>query len=274
MLLVGDVRTRLAPVASNSIHCAVTSPPYFGLRDYGCAEQIGLEPTPDAYVAELVAVFREVRRVLRDDGTLWLNLGDSIYSGNGQPKGEDTKSPARNFSRTTYRWLDKPGMGLPKKSLMGMPWRVAHALQNDGWTVRSEIIWHRVGSFTQAGVYDRPYTKHETIFLLSKSRRYHFDEACRELGSVWSIPHERALRGHSAAYPAEIPRRCILAGCPAGGTVLDPFFGAGTTGLVAAELGRSCIGVELNPAYATIAMQRLGLRVLTPSGDIIGRVAA
>lgn len=320
MLLVGDVRTRLAPVASGSIHCAVTSPPYFGLRDYGCAEQIGLEPTPDAYVAELVAVFREVRRVLRDDGTLWLNLGDSYASsikGSGGTNPETSPKQSwkgrENAQAFAPRRVD---CGLANKQRIMIPARVALALQKDGWWLRDEIIWHKPNPMP-VSVTDRTTPAHEMLYMFSKSARYHYDmgpirEPCSEnshgspnanrgskqatlkqqeggkLGkwtaedkargrqprSVWTVTPKPFKGAHFATFPPDLIRPCILAGCPAGGTVLDPFFGAGTTGLVAAELGRSCIGVELNPAYATIALQRLGLRVLTPSGDIIGRVAA
>lgn len=256
-ILSGDCRDVLKTLADESVHCVVTSPPYFGLRDYGVDGQIGLEPTPDAFVAEMVAVFRDVRRVLRSDGTLWLNLGDTIYSGNGQPKGSDPKSPSRNFSRDFYRWQDRPGMGLPKKSLVGVPWRVAFALQSDGWTLRSEIIWHRPASFSRSGVYDRPYTAHETLFLFAKSRRYWFNEQCLDLSTVWTIPHEQGVRGHSAAFPSKLVEQCLDAGCPAGGTVLDPFGGAGTTGLVADRLGRNAILIELNPEYAAMAERRI-----------------
>lgn len=256
-VITGDCREALKTLPDASVHCCVTSPPYFGLRDYGHANQIGLEGTPETYVAQLVEVFGEVRRVLKDDGTLWLNLGDSIYSGNGQPTGSDAKSPARNFSRTFYRWLDRPGMGLPKKSLLGIPWRVAHALQADGWTLRSEIIWKRAGSFTQGGVSDRPFTRHETIFLLSKSRRYFFNAACCKWGTVWAFGHEQSVRGHSTAYPSELPARCITAGCPEGGTVLDPFGGAGTTGLVADAMQRDAVLIELKPEYADLARSRI-----------------
>ena len=256
-VIVGDCIDGMQTLEPGSIHCCVTSPPYFQQRDYGVEGQMGLEENPDAFIARLVAVFSEVRRVLRDDGTFWINIGDSIYSGNGQPKGDDPKSPSRNFSRRFYRWLDRPGMGLPKKSLLGIPWRLAHALQADGWTLRSEIIWHRRGSFTQAGINDRPYTTHETVFLLSKARRYYFDPAARDWGTVWDIPHEQAMRGHSAAFPATLPERCILAGCPPGGTVLDPFGGSGTTAGVAVKHGRHAILCELNPAYAAMMHDRV-----------------
>jgi DNA modification methylase len=207
-------------------------------------------------VARLVDVFREVRRVLRDDGTLWLNLGDTYYSGNGQPCGQDAKSPARNFSRDFYRWQDRPGQGLPKKSLVGVPWKVAFALQDDGWTLRSEIIWHRPSSFSTAGVNDRPFTRHETIFMLSKSRRYFFAPEMRDVGTVWTVPHGRSA-GHSAAFPPDLIEPCILAGCPAGGKVLDPFGGSGTTAGVAVKHGRKAILCELNPEYAALVPDRV-----------------
>jgi len=255
-VIVGDCIEGMLSLPDQSVHTCVTSPPYFGLRDYGMAGQIGLEATPDAFVARLVEVFREVRRVLRDDGTLWLNLGDTYYSGNGQPCGNDGRSPSRNFSRDFYRWQDRPGMGLPKKSLVGIPWRVAFALQTDGWTLRQEIIWHRRASFTTAGVSDRPFSRHETIFFFSKSRRYHFDKDYCALGSVWDIQPERRS-GHSAAFPPDLIEPCVLAGCPVGGTVLDPFGGSGTTAGVALRSGRNAILCELNPEYAALMPDRV-----------------
>ena len=268
-ILIGDCRDKLRELPDASVHCCVTSPPYFGLRDYGVDGQMGLEPTPDEFVAGMVEVFREVRRTLRDDGTLWLNIGDTIYSGNGQPKGHDAKSPSRNFSRTFYRWQDRPGMGLPKKSLVGVPWKLAFALQADGWTLRSEIIWHRPAAFNQGGVSDRPFTNHETLFLLSKSRRYWFNEESCAHGTVWTIPHEQGLRGHSAAFPPALVERCLIAGCPDAGIALDPFGGAGTTGLVADRLGRNAVLIELNPEYAEIARNRL-----TSDGGMFAEVLA
>lgn len=254
---MGDARERLRELPDRSVHCIVTSPPYYGLRDYGVDGQIGLETTPEAYVAEMVAVFREARRVLRDDGTLWLNLGDSVYSGNGQPCGSDPRSPNRDWMRRTKRWLDTPGMGLPKKSLLGIPWRVAHALQGDGWTIRQEIVWARRTAFVEPSVTDRPYRQHETIFLISKARRYWFNREALAEESVWHIEPERGQKKHVAPFPLELVERCILAGCPPNGIVLDPFGGAGTTGLVADRLGRSAILIELNPDYAAIAQGRL-----------------
>lgn len=253
----GDCREVLRTLESESVNCIVTSPPYYELRDYGHAQQIGLEETPEAFVAQLVGVFAEARRVLRDDGVIWVNLGDTYYSGNGQPTGEDAKSPARNWSRRHKRFCDTPGMGLPKKSLLGIPWRFALAMQQDGWTLRSEVIWARSSAFVEAAVADRPHRQHETVFLFSKSRRYIFDLAALPEQTVWHIEPRRGEREHNAAFPDELAERCIRSGCPAGGVVLDPFAGVGTTGLVADRYGRSAILIELNPKYAETARQRI-----------------
>ncbi len=300
-ILVGDVRQRLRDIPDESVHCAVTSPPYFGLRDYGCAGQIGLEPTPDEYVAELVAVFREVRRVLRADGTLWLNLGDSYAANRGyqvpSTKGGAKHGPAQGVKGRGSAVPD----GLKAKDRLMIPARVALALQADGWWLRDEIIWHKPNPMP-VSVTDRTTPAHEMLYMFSKSARYHYDmeavkepalhagktitlgeksfargqadgagvartgnaladtylvKATRQPRSVWSITPKPFKGAHFATFPPDLVRPCILAGCPEGGTVLDPFFGAGTTGLVAAELGRSCIGVELNPEYAAIARDRL-----------------
>jgi DNA modification methylase len=264
-LLVGDCRSILSTIDAGSAHCCVTSPPYYGLRDYGIDTQLGLEPSPDEYVQQIVKVFSEVKRILRDDGTLWLNLGDSTYSGNGQPTGSDEKSPNRNWRRRVYHWLDRPGAGIPKKSLLGIPWRVAHALQADGWTLRQEIIWCRPTAFVEPSVTDRPLRQHETIFLLSKSRRYWFDRSSLPEESVWHIEPERAVKQHIAPYPVELARRCIKAGCPEGGVVLDPFCGSGTTGIAAVYERRKALLIEVSPSAAGIARTRLGLFASPPS---------
>ena len=256
-VLVGDCVEMMRGLPDQSVHTCVTSPPYYWQRDYGIDGQIGHEDTPEEFVARLVDVFREVRRVLRDDGTLWLNLGDSYYSGKGQPKGSDPRSPSRDWIRKKARPLDMAGLGYPKKSLLGMPWRVALAMQADGWTVRQEIVWCRETAFPEPSVKDRPHRQHETIFLMSRARWYHFDRSALPEESVWHIPHERALRGHSAAFPTELARRCILAGAPVGGTVLDPFGGSGTTAGVALKHGRKAILCELNPDYAAMTPARI-----------------
>ena len=358
-ILQGDVIEKLKELESESVNCVVTSPPYWGLRDYGTGtweggdpdcdhkgkpiptrksihdrtqpqcnnkpdenvfeiykdvcpkcgakridRQIGLEPTPEEYVKKLVDVFREVKRVLRKDGTVWLNLGDSYamssirggnkeFSGNvGAHKGYDSgsvKMGKRNVPQ-----------GLKPKDLVGIPWRVAFALQADGWYLRSDIIWAKPNPMPES-VRDRPTKAHEYIFLLTKSPKYYYDvDAIRELStgqvgtaadfkrntkealvpgqsrtshredrkptadngtrnkrSVWTIATQPYPEAHFAVYPEKLIEPCIKAGCPKDGIVLDPFFGSGTTGLVARKLLRNWIGIELNPEYVKIAEKRL-----------------
>ena len=262
-ILSGDCRVVLPTMPTGSVQCCVTSPPYYGHRDYGVAEQVGQEKTPDAYVAELIAVFREVRRVLADDGTLWLNLGDSYGD----------------------------------KQLLMIPARVALALQADGWVLRSDIIWHKSNPMPESCT-DRPASAHEHVFLFAKRDRYFYDadaiaEAAQQplgaarktgqikstisstggprfstLGSnqgaptrnarnVWTIATQPYSGAHFATMPPALVERCILAGSRLGDTVLDPFGGAGTTGLVADRLGRSAVLIELNPAYAALGQKRI-----------------
>lgn len=277
-ILTGCCQSHLAALADESVHTCVTSPPYWGLRDYGHAAQLGLEPTPDEFVRNLVAVFREVKRVLRDDGTLWLNLGDS-YANGGCGTRDEKRWPkqSRNDHMPAHA---KKQTGVKTKDLIGVPWRVAFALQEDGWFLRSDIIWHKTNPMPES-VCDRPTKAHEYLFLLSKFERYFYDSnAIREprvqrsivslpttnrthtlLGrnkrTVWTMPTQPFSQAHFATFPPKLIEPCILAGCPAGGTVLDPFFGAGTTGLVADRLGRHCVGIELNPEYVAIAEERL-----------------
>jgi DNA modification methylase len=268
-ILVGDVRERLAELADGSVRCCVTSPPYWGLRDYGNDGQIGLEQSPDEYVAEMVGVFREVRRVLADDGTLWLNLGDSYAS---------------------------------TKQLIGIPWRVAFALQADGWWLRQDIIWHKPNPMPES-VRDRCTKAHEYVFLLAKSARYHYDaeavaeqttdpeyrtkgkirpsrdsltESDAEKGryranlhnqeggretrnrrSVWAITTKPFKGAHFAVMPEALAEPCVLAGSAPDDLVLDPFAGSGTVAVVALRHGRNFVGVELNPDYAEIARERI-----------------
>jgi DNA modification methylase len=362
---IGDCRHLLAAVPDESVHCVVTSPPYFGLRDYGVAGQIGLEPTPDAFVAEMVAVFREVRRVLRSDGTCWLNLGDSYCSppaGNKTPSGVSQTRPSRLAADLqTYNTQAKDWGGLPAKNLLGIPWRVAFALQADGWYLRQDIIWSKPNPMPES-VTDRCTKAHEYLFLLSKSARYWYDADAikeepapyrptgknvgynegnadpkgggfrgsgglsewrpddngRNKRSVWTVATQPFSEAHFATFPHDLIEPCIKAGCPkqccakcgapwdrvvertpmqiarserthekghtrASGTmtapptsttlgfqpscacnaatvpgaVLDPFGGAGTTGLVADRLGRNAILLELNPTYAEMARRRI-----------------
>ena len=267
MILVGDCIESMRGLPDQSVHTCVTSPPYFGLRDYGYDGQIGLEPTPDAFVAKLAEVFREVRRVLRDDGTLWLNLGDSY------------------------------GVG---KQMLGIPWRVAFALQSDGWCLRQDIIWHKPNPMPES-VTDRCTKAHEYIFLLSKSQRYYFDadaikepsayfgkdtrsgmgniryegkrtegdaaangqqsfvtiNETRNKRSVWTVTTKPFKGAHFATFPPDLIEPCVKAGCPEGGTVLDPFGGSGTTGMVAQRHRRKFVLCELNPEYARMAEDRI-----------------
>jgi DNA modification methylase len=323
-ILTGDALAMLRTLPDASVDCCVTSPPYWGLRDYGIEGQIGREDSPEAFAAALVLVFREVRRVLKDEGTLWMNLGDSYASawpcsrvsaiGNGSlENGKRENRPPRLPA------------GLKEKDLIGIPWRVAFALQADGWFLRSDIIWAKPNCMPES-VTDRPTRSHEYIFLLSKSRKYFYDadaikepcsestekrvaqdlenqaesaranggaktngtmkavvskqrghsrrhegfnarwdqmeksEQCsgvRNKRDVWTVSPAQYAEAHFATFPPALITPCVLAGCSAGGTVLDPFAGSGTTGQVAIENGRNFVGIELNPAYVKLMESRL-----------------
>ena len=270
-----DVLEGLRTLPDNSVNCCVTSPPYWGLRDYGHQGQIGLEDTPQEYVTRMVEVFREVRRVLRDDGTLWLNLGDSYCK---------------------------------QKELLGIPWKVAFALQEDGWFLRQDIIWHKPNPMPES-VTDRCTKAHEYIFLMTKNSKYYYDNDSikeksvttvnrktlptdeykagktpsevtgkmtnrggkslayaypngipfRNKRSVWTVTTKPFKGAHFAVMPQDLVEPCVKAGCPEGGVVLDPFAGSGTTLVVASKLNRSAIGIELNPDYVSIIEERLGV---------------
>ena len=332
-ILLGDCRERLRGLPDGMAQTCVTSPPYFGLRDYGVDGQIGLEATPDAFVGAMVEVFREVRRVLRDDGTLWLNLGDS-YANDGKWGGSTGGKHVSSLHGDSGIGRQKRMTGLKPKDLIGIPWRVAFALQADGWYLRQDIIWAKPNPMPES-VRDRCTKSHEYIFLLSKGPRYYFDanaiaeglapasvarlaqdveaqarsqrvpgktngamkavggkgnrktfrgggaytqgqsfdnsarvendsvgNAPNETGkrnkrSVWTVATQPFKEAHFATYPPELIEPCILAGSPRDGVVLDPFGGAGTTGLVADRLGRDAVLIELNPEYAEIARRRL-----------------
>jgi DNA modification methylase len=290
----------LRTLSNESVQCVVTSPPYWGLRDYGVSGQLGMEPTYQEHVAAMVAVFREVRRVLKKDGTLWMNYGDTYASSVNGRSAADTK--IAGIDDRTFR--DKPfstvqGV-LKPKDLCGIPWRVAFALQEDGWWLRQDIIWHKPNPMPES-IRDRCTKAHEYVFLLSKSERYFFDSkamqepaiggargskfhtgktgehqlgrAQKERGpgnwgvangvetrnrrSVWTIATKPFKEAHFATFPPELPEICIKAGTRPGDTVLDPFGGAGTTGLVAQRLGRNSILCELNPEYVDIAKRRV-----------------
>lgn len=336
-ILVGDCLELLRKMPNQSVHCCVTSPPYYGLRDYGVDGQIGLEETSAEFIARLVEVFREVHRVLRDDGTLWLNIGDSYASG-GRGGGGAYMNERGNKAwgpRAGMNGWKSPPAGLKHKDLIGIPWRLAFALQDDGWYLRQDIIWHKPNPMPES-VRDRCTKSHEYVFLLSKSPRYYFDHevikepaapssinrwqqdiesqagseraqgktngamkavggprakrdsfqrdgskreqaipgqskgthrpdreestwdtATRNKRSVWTVATRGFPGAHFATFPPDLIRPCILAGCPPGGLVLDPFGGAGTTSLVAMQEGRRSIMLELNSDYADIATARL-----------------
>jgi DNA modification methylase len=310
-LYTGDALSVLSGLPDQSVQTCITSPPYFGLRDYGNDEQIGLESTPDEFVAKLVDVFREVRRVLRDDGTLWLNLGDS-YAGSwgnygGQNRGNGKQREIASGSQVPNHAYD--GLesfcpptanvkGLKPKDLVGIPWRVAFALQSDGWYLRQDIIWHKPNPMPES-VTDRCTKTHEYMFLLAKSQRYYYDaEAIKERSaesslerlsqpnlanqvvsdrvpgktngnmkavggdmrnkrSVWTVTTKPYSGAHFATFPPDLITPCILAGAPVDGVVLDPFSGSGTTGAVALDHSRKYIGIELNPEYQALAVERI-----------------
>jgi DNA modification methylase len=259
-IMQGDCRVALTQLAPASVDCVITSPPYYWQRDYGVQGQFGLEPRIDGFVENLREAFAALRPALKDEGTIFLNLGDTYYSAKGRPHGKDDKHRSRRLPG--LRAVDGPGLGLPRKSLIGIPWRVALALQEDGWTLRSAIIWVRNSAIPEPTSKDRPWRKYEHIFLFSKTVRYHFDrEGLDGEEDVWFIePDRRSLaRGtHYAPYPRKLVERCINTGCPEGGVVLDPFLGGGTTMYVADEMGRSSIGIELNPQFCSLVADYMG----------------
>jgi site-specific DNA-methyltransferase (adenine-specific) len=246
----GNAAEMLAKLPSDVFNVAVTSPPYYWIRDYGYDGQIGHESTVEGYVDALMTVFDEVKRTLHPEGVFFLNIGDTYYSGNGQPHGSDPKCSSRNFLRRKVRPVDVGGWNIPKKSLLGVPWKVAFAMQQRGWTLRSSIIWNRVNAFVEPTARDRPYRQYEFVFMFSKSRFYSFDRSKLVEEDVWNIPIERNRRAnHNAAFPSELVRRCIEAGSPPNGHVLDPFVGSGTTVLTSIQHHRNVIGIDLGADY-------------------------
>ena len=340
-ILTGDALSMLGTLPDASVNCCVTSPPYYGLRDYGMAGQIGLEDTPDAYVAKMVAVMREVRRVLRDDGTLWLNIGDSYAANGSRSNNNGTGASTMGWPGQNPATLNKAaGIALPPmnhgvkpKDLIGIPWMLAFALRADGWYLRKDIIWHKPNPMPES-VKDRPTSAHEYLFLLAKSSSYFYDAdaiaedaiysgltgqdesgfkdpktyagkhgratgdvytakayahpqsaprgsrknfgdtATRNKRSVWTIATKPFAEAHFATMAPELAETCIKAGCPADGTVIDPFGGAGTTALMADRLGRNAILIELNPSYVEIARNRLsndaGMFACVNLGKMVG----
>lgn len=336
IILCGDALTTLRTLPDESVQCCVTSPPYWNLRDYGVAGQIGLEATPDEWCARLVEVFSEVRRVLRSDGTLWLNVGDA-YANDLKWGG---RSGGKNYTSTAGGYVGqraKRTTGLKPKDLIGLPWMLAFALRADGWWLRSDVIWHKSNPMPES-VRDRPSRAHEYIFLLSKSERYYYDaEIVRtplqpktfttygtrhhaqgndalgkvksdnwgrtvgerrprlvdkldkqrghlrrhagfndrwdhmsrdeqmaggaNLRDVWTVATKPFSGAHFATFPPALIEPCILAGCPVGGIVLDPFFGAGTVGVVCRRHGRDYLGIELNESYCEMARARIAREI-------------
>ena len=298
-ILQGNAFDMVKTLPDQSIDCVLTSPPYFGLRDYGMEFQLGLESTPEEYVEKMVKLFRGIKCALKDSGTVWLNLGDS-YAGSQKgmcANGESYHGKKQLTNKGSVNIISKPlkahEIGLKPKDLIGIPWAVAFALRADGWYLRQDIIWNKLNSMPES-VKDRCTKSHEYIFLLSKCADYYFDhdaiqEECltpfrprekfngetnvdtktrghgshcgsgymRAKRSVWSVATQSFYGAHFATFPKALIYPCVLAGCPEGGTVLDPFFGSGTTGVVCKELNRKCIGIELNPEYAKLAQARV-----------------
>ncbi|MFR0710118.1 DNA-methyltransferase [Klebsiella pneumoniae] len=260
-LFEGDALSVLRRLPSGSVRCIVTSPPYWGLRDYGIDEQIGLESSMTQFLNRLVTIFSEAKRVLTDDGTLWVNIGDGYTSGNRGYRAPDKKNPARAMAVRP----DTPE-GLKPKDLIGIPWRLAFALQQDGWYLRSDIVWNKPNAMPES-VKDRPTRSHEFLFMLTKSEKYYYDwEAVREekekggfrnRRTVWNVNTKPFSGAHFATFPTELIRPCILASTKPGDYVLDPFFGSGTVGVVCQEEDRQYVGIELNPEYVEIAVNRL-----------------
>lgn len=297
VILNGNSLELLKMLPDKCVQTCITSPPYFGLRDYGNDEQLGLEETPEQYVKNMVLLFREVRRVLKDDGTLWLNLGDSYAGGAGRWGGKKNITGFQSANKGSLTQIDVAKKWkhdiIKPKDLVGIPWRVAFALQADGWYLRQDIIWHKTNPMPES-VTDRCTKSHEYIFLMTKSAQYYYDyEAIKEVTnktggnprvfgsknqsgtlrqdigrefvddgtrnkrSVWTVPTKPYTGAHFAVFPDELIKPCVLAGSAKDDIVLDPFFGSGTTGLVALRSRRRFIGIELNPEYVKIANERL-----------------
>jgi len=269
LVLEGDAICALQKLPTESVQCMVTSPPYWGLRDYGIEGQIGLETNLQQYINKLVAVFAEARRVLKNDGVLWLNIGDGYTSGNRGYRAPDKKNPARAMNVRP----DTPE-GLKAKDLLGIPWRLALALQADGWYLRDDIIWNKPNAMPES-VKDRPTRSHEYIFMLTKKERYYYNsQAVKENGrnrrTVWSVNTMPFPEAHFATFPPALIKPCILATSQRNDFVLDPFFGSGTVGVVCQELDRLFVGIELNVEYIRIAKKRLnitGLPILKVVGE-------
>lgn len=260
-IVTGDALTKLRKLDDNQFRTCITSPPYWGLRDYGIQGQIGAENDPSEYIEKLVTVFSEVKRCLTPDGTLWLNIGDSYTSGGRTWRDEDKKNKGRGMS---YR--PPTPEGLKPKDLVGIPWKLAFALQEDGWFLRSDIIWNKPNCQPES-VKDRPTRSHEYVFLLSKQQKYFYNsEKAKALGAngqlknlrtVWNINTVPLKEAHFATFPPELVSTCLTATSQPGDSVLDPFIGAGTVALVSLQENRQYFGIEVNSDYTKIARKRL-----------------
>lgn len=264
-IIVDDVRQALKNLPSETIQTVITSPPYWGLRDYGEQNQIGQESHPDEYITNLVNIFNEIKRILKKDGTVWINIGDT-YVGTGHKKdSKDPKNPEGRNGQAVA--LNHKVEGLKPKDMIGIPWKLSFALQKDGWYLRSDIIWNKLNALPSP-VRDRPVSSYEHIFLLSKSRKYFYDyeavkeptidgKSTRSLRDVWNVNTKPFKEAHFAVYPKELILPCVLAGSREGDTIFDPFSGSGTTGIAALQNGRNYIGVESNKDYALLSQNRI-----------------
>ncbi len=272
VIFQGDAHLILTRLPKESVQCVVTSPPYWGLRDYHIDGQIGLEETLPQFINRLVTIFREIHRVLKPTGTVWLNIGDGYTSGNRGWRAPDKKNPARAMSIRP----DTPD-GLKPKDLIGVPWRLALALQQDGWFLRSDIIWNKPNAMPES-VKDRPTRSHEYIFMFSKNEKYYYDyeslkeprddgKGKRNRRSVWDINTEPFKDANFASFPPKLLEPCIIAGSRKGDYVLDPFFGSGTVGVVCHRHGRKYVGIELHPAYIALAEKRISSNNGTNGGN-------
>lgn len=300
----GNAKNLLKTIADNSIDCCVTSPPYYNLRDYGVENQVGLEKTPEEYINKLAEIFHEVKRVMKSDGTLWLNIADS-YAGSSKGKGaapRGKQATNKGSLINEYLQVNYSGNGIKAKDMIGIPWMLAFALRKDGWYLRSDIIWHKTNAMPNP-VKDRPVSCYEHIFLLSKYKRYYFNyeslkepiaesslnrtkypfksekyraESYRQKPQpiqltrnikeipetrrgrdIWNIGKNSSRSKHYAAFPVKLAERCILAGCPESGIVLDPFCGSGTTGEAALKNNRDCILIDIKQSYCDMTKKRL-----------------
>jgi DNA modification methylase len=256
-ILCGDAQEIITTLPENKFHCVVTSPPYFWQRDYNVLGQIGKESTIAEYVKSITHVMDGVKRTLRNDGLLFLNLGDTYYSAKGEPKGDDKKNNARRFG---LRAVDSSGLGVQRKTLIGIPWRVAIEMIDRGWTLRAPIIWQRDSTLPEPTAKDRPWRTYEMVFMFSKSPKYHFYRTgLEDEEDIWKISSRpKSTNGlHSATFPEELVQKCLKVGCPKDGEVLDPFVGSGTVMRVALRSNRPSVGIDISQVYCNYIANEL-----------------